>query len=125
MVHISFTFYCFSLEFGRRIIILPQSKAFLCHFFYYYILLRDYIPQYQFKSVIFFLFKHWSRKYQHTFIDNRHCEGDADDAHQVRSGNQRAQDGPDTQRLTFARIDKLQETQTFCHFISARSVVPR
>lgn len=63
-----------------------------------------------------------ARKYQHTFIDHRHYEGDADDAHQVCSGNQRAQDGPDTQRLTFARVDKLQETQTSCRFISARSV---
>lgn len=48
---------------------------------------------------------------QHTFINHRHFEGDADDAHQVYSGNQRAQDGTDTQRLTFTRIDKLQETQ--------------
>lgn len=44
---------------------------------------------------------------RHTFINDRHFEGDADDAHQVRSGNQRAQDGSDTQRLTFTCIDKL------------------
>jgi len=33
---------------------------------------------------------------EHTFINHRHFEGDADDAHQVRRGNQRAQDGSDT-----------------------------
>lgn len=42
-----------------------------------------------------------------TFINHRHFEGDADDAHQVCSGNQRTQDGSDTQRLTFTSIDKL------------------
>lgn len=42
-----------------------------------------------------------------TFIYDRHFEGDADDAHQVCSRNQRAEDGSDTQRLTFTRIDQL------------------
>ena len=48
----------------------------------------------------------------HTFINHRRSEGDADDANQVFSGNQRAQDSSDTQRLTFTRIDKLLEIQT-------------
>lgn len=44
---------------------------------------------------------------QHTFINYGHFEGDADDSHQVWSGDQWAQDGSDTQRLTFTCIDQL------------------
>ena len=54
-----------------------------------------------------------------TFIMHRHFEGDADNSHQVCRGDQRAQDGSDTQRLAFTRIDKLWQTQTgnIQHFI--------
>lgn len=45
----------------------------------------------------------------HTFMNHRHVEGDADDADQVRGGNQRAQYGPDTQRLPFTGVDELQQ----------------
>lgn len=44
-----------------------------------------------------------------TFIDNGHLEWYTDDAHQVCGRNQGAQDGPDTQCLTFTLIDQLRE----------------
>lgn len=48
---------------------------------------------------------------QRTFVNHRHFQRDADDAHQICSGNQRAQDGSDTQCFTFTRIDQLKDTQ--------------
>lgn len=44
-----------------------------------------------------------------TFVDNGHFERYADDAHKVFSGHQGAQDGTDTQCLTFPFVDKLVE----------------
>lgn len=45
----------------------------------------------------------------HTFIDNRHFKWNTDDANQVFSGYQRAQDSTDSQSLTFTFIDQLWE----------------
>lgn len=44
-----------------------------------------------------------------TFIDQGHFERDADDAHQVLGGNERAQDGTDPQSFAFTLIDELRD----------------
>lgn len=42
-----------------------------------------------------------------TFVNHRHLEWDADDAHQVWGGDQGAEDGSDTQRLAFTCVNEL------------------
>lgn len=46
-----------------------------------------------------------------TFVDDRHFEGYADDAHQVFSGHKGAQDGTDSQGFPFTLVDQLKEEE--------------
>lgn len=47
------------------------------------------------------------KKNKCTFVHDGHFERYADDPHQVFSGHQRAQDGPDAQSFTFSLVDEL------------------
>lgn len=47
-----------------------------------------------------------------TFGQRGHQERDADHSHQILNGNERAQDGPDTDGLSLPRVDQLTEEDT-------------
>lgn len=59
----------------------------------------------------------WNNKSQQgslpTFINHGHFWRDADDSHEVDSRNQRAQDGPNSERFPFTCVDELEEGITF------------
>lgn len=47
-----------------------------------------------------------------TFGQRGHQERDADHSHQILNGNERAQDGPDTDGLSLPRVDQLTQENT-------------
>lgn len=46
-----------------------------------------------------------------TFVDDGHFERYADNSYKVLGGHQRAQDGADTQSLTFPLVNELKRTK--------------